>query len=147
MKTTNKTDNNLKIISDQGNRLKQFRIESGFTKKSTFARYISTTNTTISAIENYGREISDSVMDLILFKFPYVNPEWLRRGTLPKKLLTIKTVISDHEGAEEANEKYEKVCHACMEKDKKIESLRTELEMLLKEYNECLKKLSAVKVG
>jgi len=133
-----------KIQTPQGERLKIFRMENGFNKKSTFARHIKSTHSTISAIEDYGREISDTVLDLIHFAFPDVNIEWLRSGALPK-LLTNAGHFQIVEKVEGSENLYSNGCIKCAEKDKKIESLRNELDTLRKDYIDCLKEVSALK--
>jgi transcriptional regulator with XRE-family HTH domain len=129
---------------NQGNRLKEFRIEKGFLRKSDFARHIKTSHATISAIENQGRKISESILDSIHFHFPELNIDWLRNGTLPK-LLTNELKLCITNDLHEDGYPYEPKCLLCIEKEKEIENLKAELMELQKQYIQCLKEVSGLK--
>jgi hypothetical protein len=98
-------------------------------------------------IRPISRELMGKIKEFVRKKMgKEINPEWLLTGSLPK-LLTIKPDENKEVREEDGNKIYQISCPKCIEKDKKIECLRDELESLRKEYIECLKEISGLKKG
>jgi hypothetical protein len=137
------------IKANQGERLAEIILEVGQTERS-FALLAGYKHaSTIYAVEK-GRDISPKLMKRIVDCYEQLsgnklNPDWLRYGKNPK-LLTTSIHLQTEYKVEEDVKLYEKKCKFCQEKDKKIEQLRTELNDLQKDYIQCLKEVSALKI-
>lgn len=128
----------------QGKRLIQFRIEKGLNSRLAFAHRLNISVTTINDIENNIRRISKNLIAVITQKWPDTNEDWLLHGRAPK-LLTIESDEITEVKEEVGNKIYQINCQKCIEKDKKIEYLRNELESLQKKYIECLEEITGLK--
>jgi hypothetical protein len=127
---------------DQGERLAKLRSMLGYKTRTTFAISINYSASTIDAVEDYKRPISNNLLQAIdkVYEGRY-DKNWLVKGQ-QFGLLTIKKE-DDRQNLEEPVQEYK--CKLCDKKDRQIRILNEELNSLRKDYIICLKELSGLK--
>lgn len=129
------------IEKGQGKRLLEFMARKNIKSRSSFARIVGVSSSSINEIVWNFKEIKENLQSKILVAFPDIDMNWLISG----KSTELLTVDFNKTNVSEPETNYKKVCLECLKKDKIIDNLRQEVNHWQKKYIDCLEEIAGLK--